>query len=100
MAKLKICRIARRLAWRRCRFLMMATGTYTETATHVCVFTAFSVVPKNDLIRRCCLIHSKNSSTRHRQRWRSAMVDADNEKLLVRKTTVLSVLLVVALDAA
>ena len=31
-------------------------------ATHICVFTAFSVVPKNDLMRRCCLIHLKNNS--------------------------------------
>lgn len=29
-------------------------------AIHICAKTAFLVVPKNDLIRRCCLIHLKN----------------------------------------
>src|SRR5882672_1481349 len=31
-------------------------------AIQICVFTAFSEVPKNALIRRCCLIHLKKSS--------------------------------------
>ena len=33
---------------------------------HICVLTAFSLVPKKALMRRCCLIHLKNSSTCHR----------------------------------
>ena len=36
------------------------------TAIHTWLFTAFSDVPKNRLIRRCCLIHLKKSSTDHR----------------------------------
>ena len=42
---------------------MIATSTYTETAIHICVFTAFFQVPKNDLMRRCCLNRLKNNST-------------------------------------
>ncbi len=38
-------------------FLTMATNTYTDTAIQMCVFTAFSEVPKKALMRRCCLIH-------------------------------------------
>jgi hypothetical protein len=30
-------------------------------AIQICVFTAFSEVPKNALMRRCCLIHLKKS---------------------------------------
>ena len=37
---------------------MIETNTYTETAIQIYVFTAFSEVPKKDLIRRCCLIHT------------------------------------------
>ena len=59
---------------------MIATSTYTETAFHIWVFTAFSEVLKNDLIRRCCLIHLKNSSTCHRWRYSSATVSAGTAK--------------------
>ena len=38
------------------------------------VFTAFCEVPKNRLIRRCCLIHLKNNSTCHRDRYNLQMV--------------------------
>ncbi len=37
-----------------------------NTAHQTCDLTAFSLVPRNRLIRRCCLIHLKNSSTIHR----------------------------------
>ncbi len=43
--------------------MTIATSTETETAISICVLTAFSVVPKNALIRRCCLIHLKNNSS-------------------------------------
>ena len=36
-------------------------------------------------MRRCCLIHLKNSSTCQRDLYRSAMVRAGNAKLFVRK---------------
>jgi hypothetical protein len=45
------------------RFLMMSTSTQTDTAIQICDFTAFSEVPKNALIRRCCLMQRKKSST-------------------------------------
>src|SRR6516165_9035417 len=36
-------------------------------AIQIWVFTAFSEVPKNALMRRCCLIHLKNNSTCQRR---------------------------------
>ena len=42
-----------------------------DTANQICVFTAFSLVPKNRLMRRCCLIHLKNSSTCQRLLYRA-----------------------------
>src|SRR5450759_4300736 len=39
-------------------------------AIQICVFTAFGVVPKNALMRRCCLIHLKNSC--RVRNWRGA----------------------------
>ena len=42
---------------------------YLQTAIQICVFTAFSLVPRNALMRRCCLIHLKNSSTCQRCRY-------------------------------
>jgi hypothetical protein len=53
MVRLRIYRISYRLAERLSRFLTMATST----AIHICDLTAFSLVPKNALMRRCCLIH-------------------------------------------
>src|SRR5665647_2309486 len=49
----------------------MAISTYVATAHQICVFTAFSLVPRKRLMRRCCLIHLKNSSTcqRYKNRW-------------------------------
>ena len=52
----------------------MATKTYTASAIQIWVFTAFSEVPKKRLMRRCCLIHLKNSSTYQRERYNSQMV--------------------------
>ena len=51
-------------------------------------------------MRRCCLIHLKNSSTCQRQRYSSVMVNAGKTKLLVRKISVLVVLRVLEADAA
>jgi hypothetical protein len=45
------------------------------------------------LMRRCCLIHLKKSSTCQRQQYRSAMLRAGNVNWLVRKMSRLSVLL-------
>jgi len=42
---------------------MIATSTWVLIAIQTCVFTAFSLVPQNALIRRFCLIHLKNSLT-------------------------------------
>src|SRR5258708_2514301 len=67
-------------------FLRIATMRYVHKATHICVFTAFSECPQNVLILRCCLIHLKKSSICHRCLYRSAIDDAETEKLLVRKT--------------
>src|ERR1019366_1262079 len=69
----------------------MATSTLTETAIQICDLTAFSEVPKKALIRRCCLIHLKKSSTCQRQRYSSVIVSAGKAKLLVRKMRVLAV---------
>ena len=46
----------------------MAIRTYVPMAIQICVFTAFSLVPKNFVMRRCCLIHLKNNFSY--QRWR------------------------------
>ena len=58
-------------------------------ATQICVFTAFSLVAINRLIRRCCLIHLKNNSTCQRLLYKAAMVNAGNGMLLVKNTSVL-----------
>src|ERR1019366_7125776 len=60
-------------------------------AIQICDLTAFSEVPKKALIRRCCLIHLKKSSTCQRQRYSSVIVSAGKTKLLVRKMRVLAV---------
>ena len=59
-------------------------------AIQIWVFTAFSEVPKNALIRRCCLIHLKNSSNlpaafvelRDGQGWEDEIVGEEYESLL------------------
>jgi hypothetical protein len=56
-------------------------------AIQICVRTAFGEVPKKALIRRCCLIHRKNSSTCHLARYNSAMVSAGSEKSFVTKVS-------------
>lgn len=58
-------------------------------ADHTCVFTAFSLVPRNFLMRRCCLIHLKNSSTCQRCLYSAQIVRAESAVLLVRKTSLL-----------
>ena len=57
----------------------------------ICVFTAFSLVPKNTLMRKCCLIHLKNNSTCQRWRYRSAINSGFKMKLLVRNASRLPV---------
>ena len=47
-------------------FFSTATSTYSVTAIHIRLLTAFSEVTKSDLKRRCCLIHLKKSSICHR----------------------------------
>ena len=42
---------------------MMETRTQTDKAIQIWVLTAFSDVPKNRLIRKCCVTHLKNNST-------------------------------------
>lgn len=63
---------------------MMAISTWVATAIHICVFTAFSLVSKKALMRRCCLIHLKNSSTCQRSRYNSPTVSGARLVLLVR----------------
>ena len=46
-----------------------------DTAHQICVFTAFSLVPRNRLILKCCLIHLKSNSTCQRFLYRAAMVN-------------------------
>ena len=58
------------------------------TAHHTCVFTAFSLLPMKCLMRKCCLIHLKNSSTCQRLLYSAQMVNAGNALLLVRKISV------------
>ena len=53
-------------------------------AIQIWVLTALAEVPMNRLIRRCCLIHLKNSSTCQRLLYVRAMVSAGRTKLLVR----------------
>lgn len=67
----------------------MATRTHTETAVQIWVLTAFSEVSKNHLMRRCCLSHWKNSSTRQRALYSAQMVAAGKVNWLVMKTGVL-----------
>ena len=55
----------------------MATNTYTATAIHTWVFTAFSEVPKKRLIV-VLLIHLKISSTCQRDLYSSQMVKGAN----------------------
>ena len=55
-------------------------------AIHICVLTVFSLVPKNTLIRKCCLIHLKNNSTCQRWRYKSATNSGFKAKLLVKNT--------------
>ena len=43
-------------------FLMIAMSTETATAIQIRLLTLLGEVPKKRLIRRCCLIHLKNSS--------------------------------------
>jgi hypothetical protein len=43
----------------------IATKQYVIIATLICILTAFSVVPQNLFILRCCFSHLKNSSTNH-----------------------------------
>src|SRR3546814_5344170 len=62
----------------------MAISTYVQTAIQICVLTAFSLVPRNVLIRKCCLIHLKNSSTCQRCRYKSAINVGSSAKLLVK----------------
>lgn len=69
----------------------MATSTYTDTAVQIWAFTAFSEVPKNFLMRRCCLIHLKNSSTCQCALYKAQIVAAGGVTRLVRKTSVLPV---------
>jgi adenosylhomocysteinase len=64
-------------------------GPVQATAHQICVFTAFSLVPRKRLMRRCCLIHLKNSSTCQRLLYSAAIVSAGSVVLLVRKTSVL-----------
>src|ERR1035438_10548094 len=45
------------------------------TAIQICVFTAFSLVPRKRLMRKCCLIHLKNNSTCQRLLYRAAMIN-------------------------
>lgn len=52
----------------------------------ICVFRAFALVPKNTLMRKCCLIHLKENSTCQRWRYRSAINSGFSAKLLVRNT--------------
>lgn len=40
----------------------MPISTQVATAHQTCVLTAFSLLPMKRLMRRCCLIHLKNSS--------------------------------------
>ena len=62
----------------------MAISTQVATAIPLCVFTAFSLVPKNALMRKCCLIQLKNSSTCQRSRYSSPTVSGGSAVLLVR----------------
>src|SRR3546814_18946304 len=64
----------------------MTINTYTETAIQTCVFTALAEVPKNALMRRCCLIHLKNNSTCQRWRYRAPIVAAGKANRLVSNT--------------
>ena len=41
-------------------------GNIAISATRICAFTLWALVPRNFLIRRCCFIALKKSSTFHR----------------------------------
>ena len=65
-------------------FLHYAISLYVQTAIQICVFTAVSLVPRNALMCRCCLIHLKSSSTCQRCR---SMVVASNAYTVASRST-------------
>lgn len=69
------------------RVLQIHSKTERMSATHIWVYTAFSLVPQNDFIFKCCLIHLKNNSTCHRALYMSAISCAVNVKLLVMNSS-------------
>jgi hypothetical protein len=68
-------------------------------AIPICVFTAFSEVPKNALIRRCCLIHLKKSSTCQRQRYQIGDAQSGQSELVGQEYEPLVGLRIDVLDA-
>ena len=62
----------------------MAISTWVAIVIQICVLTAFSLVPRHDLLRRCCLSNEKNKSTCQRWRYKTAMVSVGSAKLLVK----------------
>ena len=62
----------------------MATRTSTGTAIHIRVFTAFSDAPQTCLIRGCCLIPLKKSSTCHLFLYKAAMFKAGRAFVALR----------------
>lgn len=54
-----------------------------QTAIQIWVFTAFELSPQKTLIRKCCLIHLKNSSIFHLFLYNKAISMAVASKLLV-----------------
>ena len=66
-------------------FFTKAIRTYTEIAIQICVFTAFSDVPYNALIRKCCFIHLKDSSICHLLLYRPEITLAESSKNVCQK---------------
>ncbi len=81
-----MCKLRDRLRSTFSSRLMIATSTQVLIAIQARVFTAFSLVLKNALIRRFCLIPLKNSSTCQRDLYHPATVRAGIVTLFVRKT--------------
>lgn len=73
---------------RSCFPTMMAVSSPVATGHQICVSTAFSVLRRSCLIRRCCLMRLQNMSTRLRLSWSAQTICAGNALLWVTSTLV------------
>lgn len=68
------------------RRLISSSRSMAMAAVQICVITAFSVVPTNDLMTRFCFMRLKNNSICQRSLYKSVTSGAVNSLLLVRNS--------------